>query len=579
MIVLYGLLFFMEGLEAYFDKDFLEVGEEVLTYEYIESLREDDSDYTIVAQRGSQELFLSTDADILIFGGKRGGSKSYSLLLETLYDIDNPNFSGCILRKEKEDSRKAGGLIDKSDPIYNQFGVYNRGQNDMTWNFSAGGRLKFDYYSDTFEEFTRRFRGQELAYIGVDEITHMKYAYFKFLLTSNRNAYHIKNRFVGTCNPDPDSWVANFIDWWLDKDGYPIPERNGVIRYCFMPGDDISDIYWGNTKQEVYEKAKHLIDRRWKKEYEIFGTKEDMFIKSVTFIEGKLEENIKLLKSDPNYLANLANQSEEQVSRDLDGNWKFKTAGLELISFNDMNAMFNNSYQIGSARCVTCDPAYDGGDKCVLWYWEGFHAKDLQVITLDPQRTEDYIREFLKLHNVLEDNFCYDLPGVGQVLRKMKNARPFSPKAMPTDGSRSKFENLKSECAYKFVERIKNRGYSIEPSILDMKFSGKGYKNLTVREILLKERKAIARCDKDLDKNWKLISKPEMKQIVGHSPDFVESLIIREYFEMVKPKKRREIKSLQIQGIQNPLKYTNLYKKLVFNDPNKELSLNELMDI
>ena len=150
----------MEGLEAYFDKDFLEVGEEVLTYEYIESLREDDSDYTIVAQRGSQELFLSTDADILIFGGKRGGSKSYSLLLETLYDIDNPNFSGCILRKEKEDSRKAGGLIDKSDPIYNQFGVYNRGQNDMTWNFSAGGRLKFDYYSDTFEEFTRRLEGK-----------------------------------------------------------------------------------------------------------------------------------------------------------------------------------------------------------------------------------------------------------------------------------------------------------------------------------------------------------------------------------------------------------------------------------
>ena len=74
----------------------------------------------------------------------------------------------------------------------------------------------------------------------------MEYLKFKYLITCNRNAFHIRNRFIGTCNPDPDSWVAKFIDWWIGEDGLPIPERDGRVRYCFMDGDNVSGIYWGD---------------------------------------------------------------------------------------------------------------------------------------------------------------------------------------------------------------------------------------------------------------------------------------------------------------------------------------------
>lgn len=539
-----GLSYFMAELTQtnteYLDPVMLAAGMEVYTYEYIEKLRKEESNFNIIAQKGSQELFLQCDADICIFGGKRGGSKSFSLLLESLPDVGNPNFYASLLRKEKEDSRKTGGIIDTSDQVYGQFGIYNRAQQDMTWNFNSGGKLKFDYYSDSFEDFKKRFQGLAMSMIGVDEITHMAYEYFKYLLTSNRNAHNIKNRFRGTCNPDPDSWVATFIDWWIGEDGIPIPERNGVVRYCFMYGETVSEIYWGDSKQEVYEQAKDRIDRLWRKEYEQFGSKEDMFIKSVTFIEGKLEENIKLMKSDPNYLANLANQSEEQVARDLDGNWKFKTAGVGLITFDDMDKMFHNSYQNDGLRCVTCDVAFDGGDKCVMWYWEGFHAKDVRVIGVDSKKTLEYTKEFLQLHNVIEENFCYDLNGLGQIFKGfMPKAKPFNNKEMPSNGDRAMFENLKAECAYKCVQRIKATGYSIEAFLQGRKFSGKNYKNVTLQNILLAERKAIAQDDKDTDKNWKLISKPEMKKIIGRSPDFFESFFMREYFEIAKTKARR----------------------------------------
>lgn len=515
-------------------------GKEVYSYGYIEKLRKEDSQYNIIAQAGSQEKFLLSDADIVIFGGKRGGSKSFSLLLEALKDIYNPKFAAAILRKEKDDSRKVGGIVDVSAQIYSQFGIYNKSQQDMTWNFHAGGRLKFDYYSDSFEDFKKRFQGGGISYIGVDEITHMEYAYAKYLITCNRNAHHIRNRFYGTCNPDPDSWVAKFIDWWIDEEGYPMPERNGVVRYCFMYGESVEEIYWGNTRKEVYEQAKDRIDKLWKKEYEEFGDKETMFVKSVTFIEGKLEENKKLLKSDPSYLANLANQDEEQVARDLMGNWKFKSAGTGLITLEHMEAFFHNTHQKEGLRCVTCDPALEGGDNCVFWYWEGYHAKDLKVCKKDSKITIQTAKSFLELHNVLEENFAYDVNGLGQIFTGFfPNAKKFNNVETPSNGDRTMFENLKAECAYRFIELFKSGGVSIEPFLLGQKYSGKRYKNVMLKNILMTERKAMRQDDSVIDKYWALVKKPEMIKICGHSPDFWESFFMRYYFEICKKQKTR----------------------------------------
>ena len=228
-------------------------GNGVLTY----ALREYGNPLNIIAQKGCQEKFLSSPADITIFGGNRGGGKSWALLMEVLKDIQNPNFAAVILRNEKED---LSNMVNKSYELFSQFGKYNRSISDMTWNFYTGGFLKFSYYADSFEDFVKRFQGKEFSFIGIDEITHSDYNKFKYLITNNRNAYGIRNRFYGTCNPDPDSWVRKFIDWWIDGNGNPIPERDGIVRYCFMDGDRPEDIYWGDSVEEVYVQCKHIID-------------------------------------------------------------------------------------------------------------------------------------------------------------------------------------------------------------------------------------------------------------------------------------------------------------------------------
>lgn len=511
-------------------------GEPVLSYEYVDALRKEKNELKIIAQRGCQEKFLATNADITIFGGNRGPGKTFSLLMDALKDIKNPHFSAVILRAEKGDFK---GIIEKSSILYSQFGTYNKSQNDMTWNYDKGGKLSLTYFSDTFEDFKVRFQGQEYAYIGIDEITHMPYEKFKYLMTDNRNSHGLNNRVYGTCNPDPDSWVRKFIDWWIGEDGIPIPERDGIIRYCFMDGDTPDSIYWGDTAEEVYEQCKSIIDPLWKKEFEELGfNKVTMFVKSVTFIKGKLEENVALLSSDPAYLANLAQQDEEQRSRDLEGNWNFKTTGDDMIKMQDMESFFSNAQQIGDGkRYVTCDVAFDGGDSLVMWLWRGWHIEDIFVCRLDSKGSVEAVDSKLREWGVLEENFCYDLNGIGQIFKGyFKKAVPFNNRESVDDKLKNVYDTIKSQSAYLFAKKLINCEVSINSRLLELKFSGKGFEKVPLRQILMKERKCIRADENVSDKGFCIIKKQEMKKLVGHSPDYMESLLMRMIFDIKRTK-------------------------------------------
>jgi hypothetical protein len=510
-------------------------GANVLSYEYLDSVRRSEmriiDSKKISPQKGGQEDMLGINVDILIGGGSRGGSKTYSLLMEGLKDIKNKNFKAVLFRKEIDDLQN---LVDESSNIYSEFGTYNRSKNDMTWNLNGGGSIKFNYYSDSFDDFKIRFQGKQYAYIGIDEITHIEYSKFKYLITCNRNAYGLHNRFWGTCNPDPDSWVAKFIDWWIGEDGHPIPERNGKIRYCFMDGDDISTVYWGDTREEVYGQCKGVIDRYWKEEYREYGTPEQLFIKSVAFVEAKLSQNRKLMQFNPTYLANLANQSEEQRARDLDGNWKYKSVGEDLIKISNMDDFFKNSFQYTDRKKrASCDVAFDGGDNLVLWLWIGNHIQDIYTCSATSKTAMQNVQNKLEEWHVMEEDFTYDLSGIGQSFKGFfPNAVPFNNRESVEEKYKGQYDNIKSQCAYVFYHALNNGEISINPDILLYRFNGKGYKNMLLKDILMNERKAIKKDVNQADKGFCVIKKIDMKKLVGHSPDFIEAMLMRFIFEI-----------------------------------------------
>lgn len=535
----------------------------VYTQEYADTLRKEAIDAikanqdikNYVDQAGGQEKMLSANVDILIGGGSRGGSKSFSLLMEALYDINNPNFNALIVRKETKD---LDSLINDSYKLYSDFGVYNKSLNDMTWNFNNGGWLKFSYYAGSYQTFKDRFQGRQYAYVGIDEITQCEYKKFKYLLTCNRNASHIRSRFFGTCNPDPDSWVRKFIDWWIDEDGYAIPERSGKVRYCYMDGDSPDSIYWGDTREEVYEQCSSIIDGIWNDRldrlYASMGlTKLDALIKSVTFIRADVTENRILVTSNTSYVGNLAQQDEEQRMRDLLANWNWKAAGDDLIKYEDMEAFFHNPIQIGDGvRRASADIAFTGGDNFVMWLWIGNHIEDLIVLRLDPKTVVSVVQAKLREWGVEERNFTYDMQGIGQYFKGFfKDALPFNNQMAPIattreerDGIKFLYKDLKSQAAWLFYQDIKELKISINHGLLERKYSGNGYKNWSLERILQKERKAIRRDENGDDKGFKVLAKKIAKKYVGHSPDFIESCYYWEYPSKLKKKQHTKVKGL-----------------------------------
>lgn len=265
-------------------------------------------------QEGPQTDFLECTADIAIYGGAAGGGKSYALLLEALYDTHNPRFGAVIFRRTRKQVTDEGGLWDTASELYLSLGA-SLNQSDLLCQFknsdgSLGGRVTFAGMENEKDRF--QWQGSQIPLIGYDELTHFTWKQFNYMLSRNRSSSGAIARIRGTTNPDPDSWVRKFIDWWIDPTtGYAIKERSGVIRWFAILGDDMSSIVWGATRQEIVDKYPSAMP------------------KSFTFIASSLKDNKILEQKDPAYRANLMNMTKVEREQLLNGNWNIRaSAGL-----------------------------------------------------------------------------------------------------------------------------------------------------------------------------------------------------------------------------------------------------------
>lgn len=270
-------------------------------------------------QEGPQELFLSTPADIAIYGGAAGGGKTYALLLEGVRNINNPRFGAVIFRRQSIQITQEGGLWDSSFDVYaNINGAYPKTSPRRHWRFKSGARISFAHIDG--DKDLINWQGSQIAMIGYDELTHFTKHQFFYMLSRNRSGSGVMPYIRATCNPDADSWVADFISWWIDQDtGYPIADRSGTIRYMARINDEI---IWADERGQLTEKGVDSGD-----------------IKSVTFIASTIHDNKILLQNDPAYLANLKALPLVERERLLKGNWKIKPAAGLMFKRTKVNML------------------------------------------------------------------------------------------------------------------------------------------------------------------------------------------------------------------------------------------------
>lgn len=222
-----------------------------------------------------------------------------------------PDFKGVIFRRETPQITNAGGLWDESLKIYTKFGGIPKQSPPLGWTFKGGASINFSHIQH--EKDVHNWQGAQITFIGFDELTHFTETQFWYMLSRNRSTCGISPYMRATCNPDPDSFVAKLIEWWIGEDGFPIQERSGIKRYFIRIANEI---IWGDSKEEVYKKT----------------GQEPQLIKSLTFVPAKLSDNKILEQKDPRYRANLMAQDEIERARLLYGNWKIKRQGKLLKS-------------------------------------------------------------------------------------------------------------------------------------------------------------------------------------------------------------------------------------------------------
>ena len=223
---------------------------------------------------------------------------------------------GCtIFRQNFNQIFSQGGLWDESMSVYQGItGAIQKSSRGEWWFTDKDGEIvssvKFAHIER--DEEVHKWQGSQICSLCFDELTHFSAKTFFYMLSRNRSTCGVPPHIIATCNPDADSWVAEFISWWIDQDtGYPIPERSGKLRY-FIRRDE--KLYWASSREELWER------------FDLKTEEERLEPRSVTFIMSRLEDNKELLKVNPQYMANLKALSQVEKERLLYGNWKIRPA-------------------------------------------------------------------------------------------------------------------------------------------------------------------------------------------------------------------------------------------------------------
>lgn len=158
-----------------------------------------------------QAVFLSAEADEVLFGGAAGGGKSYGQLVDALlYALRYPRSKQLILRRTYPELEKS--LIRSALGMYpSEIWTYSAGSH--TGVFRNGSLIDFGYCATEADVY--RYQSAEYDTIRFDELTHFTEFQYLYMLSRLRGANGYPKQIKSATNPGGvgHSWVkARFID-------------------------------------------------------------------------------------------------------------------------------------------------------------------------------------------------------------------------------------------------------------------------------------------------------------------------------------------------------------------------------
>lgn len=227
------------------------------------------------AQEGPQEEFLARAEDEILYGGAKGGGKSFGLLMAGIRFVENKNYKGIIFRRSYP---QLSELIDRSKLYFSLPGLNGEWNGQQhRWTFPSGATLAFGSAHNEGDELS--YQGHEYQFMGFDQLEEWIERMYLFLIGQNRSSDKTIPCFVrSTANP---GGVGHL---WIKK------------RFI--------------DNKEPF--------KTYIQEFEINGK---ILSRSSAFIPATVYDNKILLDASPNYLTNLLQMPEDDRKALLEGDW------------------------------------------------------------------------------------------------------------------------------------------------------------------------------------------------------------------------------------------------------------------
>ena len=404
-------------------------------------------DYTLrdkidfMPQEGVQEKVVACESNLIFLCGESQLGKTYSMFLKALNGVGKQGYTGRFISVRLQDSKKGSSIFRDAVEVMGNFGGCQYSSVDYPtfnwprWNNSV--QLIHSNFNvenpgewDLFKDYAKK---NQASYIGIDEATEMKsFKMFSYWFSRNRDSSGMTPCMVMSFNFEHEHFTTTMLKdaGYIGDDWYFRPEMNGKTRYFYIKGDTEHDIIWGNTAEEVAERANIEITEKEK----AAGVTIHQIIKSFTAFTGESADNLKLISATKGQnIGNLHNTGATQRAILKCGYaGPVENEAVE-VSRNMIHQLWENPWDGDENMYALMDVS--GGemesDDCPMAIMRGNQCIALKFFRGTPKELVDFIDNTLEEYHVPVEHFAFDATGIGYYLKAYTSGYPVTANRKP----------------------------------------------------------------------------------------------------------------------------------------------------
>ena len=510
-----------------------------------------------VGKKNCRCLLVSNDDHLYITDDFLVTHNTYSMFLKALNGIGKQGYTGRFISVRLQDSKKGSSIFRDAVEVMGNFGGCQYSSVDYPtfnwprWNNSV--QLIHSNFNvenpgewDLFKDYAKK---NQASYIGIDEATEMKsFKMFSYWFSRNRDSSGMTPCMVMSFNFEHEHFTTTMLKdaGYIGDDWYFRPEMNGKTRYFYIKGDTEHDIIWGNTAEEVAERANIEITEKEK----AAGVTIHQIIKSFTAFTGESADNLKLISATKGQnIGNLHNTGATQRAILKCGYaGPVENEAVE-VSRNMIHQLWENPWDGDENMYALMDVS--GGetesDDCPMAIMRGNQCIALKFFRGTPKELVDFIDNILDEYHVPVEHFAFDATGIGYYLKAYTSGYPVTANRKPLQELDSNgnpvmvdnYFNLRSQLLGKMKVMFEKGELSMAIDKNTVIPYGKKGKQRMLLDVLFDEINVFISTKRNKKIYYR--SKEEYKSKFHSSPNLMDTLTLFSVFRLdARPKKQPE---------------------------------------